>query len=177
MTKSSTQMKMSKIAASLSHGNFIAGKKMALLCFALIISLLSPLITIIMLIIPGVEWDRQIIITLSICNIMFISFFTVLVFIMVKNNKLKKKIIIWLEDAIEVRAYSRKTGENRLGIQPKATKIQVSFKVADTNIIRDSTGKVFGGCEGYLGTYTKYADRKINILYSQKHDQILILKD
>lgn len=51
----------------------------------------------------------------------------------VYHIKLKKtiEIILWVKDAIQVRAFFRNTDENRLGLQPKATKIQVKYKIND----------------------------------------------
>lgn len=169
-------MQISNIDASLSHGNFLGKKQFFVLYTAMITSLLLPLITIVMIAVQ-VKWDNQKIFALTVGNMIFLSFFAVLNFIMIKNNKLRKKIIIWLEDAIETTAYSKQMGENRLGAQPKAVKIQLKFKIDDITYRRDSTAKVFGGQKGYLGTYKKYADREISILYSKKYDEVLILKD
>lgn len=168
-------MQMVNIDASLSHGNFLDKKQLTVLYIGLFVSLLLPLLAIILLI-TQIEWDGKMIFAMVVGNIMFISFFSVLVFIKIKNNKLKRKIMIWIKDAIEVKAYSKNIGENRLGIQPKAVKIQVRFKINDMAFTRESTAKAFGGQKGYLGTYKKYADREIDILYSPKYDEVLILK-
>jgi hypothetical protein len=168
-------MQILNIEASLSQGNLVAGRKLGLLYFVLATSLFIPQITIILLF-ASVEWDIQMIFSLVTANIMSLLFFAFLVFAIVKNNEHKKKVLLWLEDAIEVNAYSKNIGENRLGIQPKAVKIQVKFKINNKVYTRESTAKVFGGWEGYLGVYKKYADKEIKILYSQKHDQVLILK-
>lgn len=167
---------ISKIDASLSQGNFITGKKAIFLYLMFVVALSFPLLSVIVLFFPS-DLDYTIIFALIGGNIMFLALFTVLVYICIKNSRLKQKIIVWLEDAIEIKAYSKKIGENRLGFQPKATKIQIVFKFADQTYVRDSAGKVFGGWQGYLGTYTKYADREIRILYSPKYDEILILRD
>jgi hypothetical protein len=124
------------------------------------------------MLITQIEWDGQQIFAIILGNLLFLSFFVILVYILVKNNKLKIRIKIWLEDAIETTAYSKQAGENRLGIQPKAIKILVKFKIGDRVIKRESTAKVFGGQKGYLGTFKKYADREINILYSPKYELI-----
>jgi hypothetical protein len=130
-----------------------------------------------MLIIPQVEWDSLTIFGMVGGDIFSFAFLAVLIFIKNDNNKRRDKIILCLEDAIETTAKSVKIGEIRLGFQPKSVKIQVRFKVNGKTYIRESTAKVFGGWEGYLGVYKKYADREICILYSQKYDEVLILKD
>lgn len=43
--------------------------------------------------------------------------------------------------------------------------------------MRESTARVYGGGEGYVGCFNKYADREVNILYSPKFDEVMILKD
>jgi len=141
--------------------------------------LLFPILSIIVFVIMIItaEWNIQIIITFILADTLSILFFALFILIKIKNNKLKEKIIIWLEDAIEVKAYSKKIGENRLGFQPKATKIQVKFKINGKSYIKDSTAKVLGSWAGYLGTFNKYADREINVLYSLKYDEVLIMKD
>jgi len=170
-------MQISNVGASLSQGKFLDKKQLYILYLGMIAFLLFPLITIIMQFIPQIEWDSQIIITMVGSDMMFLFFLSIYAFVLKKNNQLRKKIIIWLEDAIEINAYSKKIGENRLGFQPKAVKIQVTFMLNGKTYIRESTVKVFGGEKGYLGTYKKYADREIRILYSPKYDEVLILKD
>lgn len=169
-------MQISNIRASLSQGNFLDRKQFAILYSGMVALLLLPLLTVVLIIAPY-EWDGQMVDAMVGGNFMFISVYAVYISIFVKNNKLRKKIILWLEDAIETKAYSKNIGENRLGFQPKATKIEVKFKVNNKIYTRESTAKVFGGWEGYQGVFTKYADREINILYSEKYDEVLILKD
>jgi hypothetical protein len=172
-------MQISNIDASLSQGNFLCGKKLAVLLMGLFAMLLVPLISVIFFVIMIItaEWSMEIVFVLVFGDVFFLSFFAVFVFLKLKNNKLKEKITMWLEDALEVKAYSKKIGENELGFQPKGTKIQVSFKIEGKPYIKDSTAKVFGGWEGYIGTFNKYADREIDILYSPRYDEVLILKN
>lgn len=168
-------MQISNIDTTLNYGHLNTGKKQGSLYFSLVSMLLLPLLTILMLIIQ-VMWDSQMIFTMVVGDIMTLSFFAVFVYIIVKNNILKKKILLWLDDAVEIKAYSKKTDEYWLGLGI-ATKIQVKFVVADKTYIKESTAKTFGGRKGYLGCYSKYADREIRILYSPKYDEVLILKD
>ena len=139
--------------------------------------LVTILILIVPFIVPGVEFESIVIFVVVSGNILFVSLMSVAIYIKVKNDRLKKKILLWLEDAIETIAYSKKIGENRVGLPPKATKIRVRFAINGVTYKRESTAKIVGGQRGYLGTYNKYANREIRILYSPKYDEVLILKD
>ena len=170
-------MQISKIDVSLSQGQILNKTQLFLFYFGVVVFCCFPVITLIMLCIPQIEWDFEIALLISILNIGAIALLSVFIFIKVKDNKLKNKVKIWLEDAVEIKAYSKKVGENRLGLQPKAIKIQVQFSLNDIHYIRESTAKVFGGWEGYVGCFNKYANREISILYSPKYDEVLILKE
>lgn len=169
-------MGISNIEASLSQGNILSKKQFIVLHILMLVCLILPLLTIILSIIPQVEWNKALMATIILGDIIFLSFLWVLIYIKLKNNSIKKKIIKWLEDAVELKAYCRKIDENRLGIQPKAVKIQVKFKYNNKKYSRESTARIFGGQPGYLSVYKKYADRIIEILYSPKYDEVLILK-
>lgn len=51
------------------------------------------------------------------------------------------------------------------------------FKYNGEKIAKYSTAKVFGGQIGYLGTFNKYANKKVTILYSPSFDEVLILNE
>lgn len=170
-------MALSNIEASLSCGNFLSKKQLGFLYISMVICLIMPLLTLILIIIPQVEWDSKLILTMTLVNIIFLSFLGVMIYVKVKNDKIKKKIIMWLYDAVELKAYCKKVDENRLGIQPKAVKIQVKFEYNNKTYSRESTAKIFGGQQGYLSIYKKYVNKKIRILYSPKYDEVMILKE
>ncbi len=166
------------IDVSLSLGNILDKKQLCVLYLGIGISCCFPLLTLVMLCIPQVEWDIQVSVLMGLGNIFSVALLSVFVFIKCKDSRLKKQIAVWLEDAIEVKgAYSKQIDEKRLGFQPKAIKIQVKFCLDGKSYKRESTAKVFGGITGYVGCFNRYADKEINILYSQKHDEVLILKD
>jgi len=107
---------------------------------------------------------------LSICPIIFLILFT-------QNYKRRKDILLWLDDAIEVKAYSKTIGEFKPTFEIGSVRIQVIFKVNGTKYIRESKGKRMGVPEGFHQIWCQYADREINLLYSPKYDQVMILKD
>ena len=170
-------MQISNVDVSLSQGRILNKSQLFLIYFSMAVCCCFPLLTIIMLLIQQIEWDFELALLMSSLNILAIAFLAVLIYIKVKDKKLKNKIMIWLEDAVEIKAYSKKVGENRLGLQPKAIKIQVQFSLNGLNYIKESTAKVFGGWDGYVGCFNKYADREVNILYSPKYNEIMIIKN
>lgn len=172
-------MNLANIEASLSQGNFLSGKKLLVLYMSLCIMLLFPSLSIIIFIVMIVttEWSIPIFTLFIGGDVLCLLFLIMFIHIKIKNDRLKEKIILWVEDAIQVRAFSKKIDENRLGLQPKATKIQIKFKINGEMYVKESTAKVFGGWQGYLGTFNKYANREINILYSPKYDEVLLLKN
>jgi len=166
-------MQLSNIDASLSHGLFVAGKKMSFLCFATSLLLLLPLLTIIMLIIPGIEWERKMIIALVMGNLLFISLFILIINLIAGYKKLEKKVVLWLEDAIRLRALTMRLDKVSLAYKP--FQIQVNFEFDGRMYQRVSApGNVI---KGYHKIFSRYGDREINILYSPKYDEVLIIKD
>lgn len=161
---------------SLSQGNILDKKQRLVGYLGIATVCLFPVLTVVLLLIPQVEWDFSLAVLMGICDVAAVAFISLMAFIIVKNKKLCAKIAPWLENAVEIKAYSKKIGENRLGIQPKATKIQVRFNYNGVVYKRESTAKVFGGQEGYVGCFNKYADREVDVLYSFEYNEVLILK-
>lgn len=96
------------------------------------------------------------------------------VYFLIKNNLLKRKMRIWMEDAVELYAYSEEISRFWMPMHPTATKIRVKFQWEGRNYVRTSGN---GKRKAYQKVFTKYANRYIRILYSPKYDQIMILKD
>ena len=165
------------IVASLSQGNILSKKQSTILYIGILSCLFIPIITVVLLAIPQVIWDISMALTMTLANFMFISFLCVLVYVKIKNDNTKKKISIWLKDAVKLPAYSMLIGENRLGFQPKAAKIQVQFNFQNKKHYKESTAKVYGGQQGYLGTFSKFVNKNILILYSPKYDEVLIINE
>ncbi len=168
-------MKITDIDVSLSHGQLFH-KQLILVYFGMVVCCLFPILTIIMIALQ-MEWTAEIVSTMALCNILGFAFLALLIYIKIKNDRLKNKIKLWLDDAVTLKAYSQKIDEHKLGIQPKATKIQVTFTFDNNHYKRQSTYKVFGGYEGCVGCFNKYADKEVDILYSPKYDEVMILKD
>lgn len=99
--------------------------------------------------------------------------------VIVKNEKQRREIALWLEDAIEVDAHTRSLGVWQPTGPFPAEKIQVTFDLEGNRYVRESTNdQTWNGMpKGYHRCWAAYSDRKIKILYSVKYDQVMILKD
>lgn len=168
-------MNITDIGASLSLGAVLSKRQLLIVYISMALCLVLPLITVILLVIPEVVWDGALIATMTLADIIMLSFLGVLIYVTVKNSAIRKKIIVWMADAVPLKAYCREIDRDRPGFQPAAVKIQVKFKYNNKKYTRISTAKVFGGLKGYLGTYKKYADKDINILFSPEYDEVMIL--
>ena len=96
-----------------------------------------------------------------------------------RNERSRKEILLWLDDAVELEAYSTRIADLDSGVS-KTTRIQVDFDFNGERLSRVSEGRMLGdktSPDGYHAIWTDYADRKIRILYSPKYDQIIVLKD
>lgn len=169
--------KISDIDVSLSQGQLYSTKHFIVLWFAFISSSLLIIVGIVSLVLSCIEWDSEILIGGILCILIGIGFLIVVSYCLMKDKKIKRQAVIWLEDAIELKAHSHKIDEHRLGFQPKATKIQIDFILNNNHYKIESTCKVFGCYEGCVGCFNKYADRDVNILYSPKYNEVFIIKD
>lgn len=94
---------------------------------------------------------------------------------LIKDKRLKNKILPSLDDAIKLVAYSKTISNRKFGLQPKYYRIEESFTIAGKKCI-DVSGSE-NGAKSYHKIFKSYHDREIEILYSPKFDQVLILKD
>lgn len=103
-------------------------------------------------------------------------------FVIYKNNKLKKHILLCLNDAVMLQATTRVLDSFRTYGHPVAeTKLLVEFFYDGKIIRRESGDKTkkdhWYKRNGYFKILSKYANRTVNILYSPSNDSVFILKD
>lgn len=97
-----------------------------------------------------------------------------------RNEKIRKDILFWVEDAVELNAYCRNLGvKHWLGIP--LNKIQVEFECDGIQHVCGTENERRGVLDwgrpvGYYSGVSKYTDKEVKILYSPKYDQVLILK-
>lgn len=116
------------------------------------------------------------------CGFFFFGVPLLFLFIFLKNEKIKKQILKWSDDAIEVYAHSKCVGEQDdprpfvFGVQ--YAKIQVTFELDGKHYTKMSgkTGRL-GTDDGFSRLWLKYRDRAIRIMYSRKYDQVIVLND
>lgn len=116
--------------------------------------------------------------------IMFIIIFSILPIVLtifvIKNEKMRKKVYLWMEDAVLVNAFAKGIGLKKQLLIIPSVKLQVNFKIDGISYSKESRSNHYETKdfeEGYYYIWSKYADKEIRILYSQKYDQVMILKD
>ena len=163
-----------KIATTLEFGAIYTG---FFLGFLYCIFLMAIALTCFMLVL-SITKDSQLFLAFSICVIITICL-SLVIYI---NHKNCKKVKEWLKDSIKLKAYCKTLDKSTTfsGVLPlKTTKVLVSFSYNEQTITKESGNKEKGNFSltGYSVLLKKYADREIDILYSPKYDQIMILKD
>ena len=168
-------MNLSNIDFALSLGQLIWKPQLRPIIVIFLIALLFPIITVAMICTP-VVWTTEIIICISFADILSLMLISIVLFLVIRDKANKKKISIWLQDAVMLKAYSRKIDEINKLFLPKGILIEVSFELNGIPHTKESSAKVFGGKKAYY-SISKYADRQINIMYSPNFDEVMILKD
>lgn len=84
-------------------------------------------ITVLLIAIPEVVWDFELALAMGIYDIGAVAFMSLLIVIKIQKDKLSKEVMLWLEDAIEIKACSQKVGENRPGFQQKGKKSSIIY--------------------------------------------------
>lgn len=169
-------MKLNDVDVSLSLGQIFWKKQWLALSFFIMVAFIFPILTIFLCMLP-ILWDELMIFGIICANIFSILMLSFALYLIVGNHKKKKKIKIWLNDAVKLKAYSQNISEYNSVFNIKGIIIRVIFQFNGKRYIKESTVKNEMGNKAYLVTYKKYADRDIDILYSPKYDEVMILKD
>lgn len=116
----------------------------------------------------------------AILGCLFISVFptSILGLLIYKNEKNKKEIELWLNDAVELTAYVRQLGVIQSGLAG-LYKIQVEFEYEGQHYKYESRGKQLSASKftyGYHNVWKDYVDRNIDILYSPRYKEVVLLK-
>ena len=97
-------------------------------------------------------------------------------YLIVRNARMRKHILQWLEDAAELSADAKVIDVQRISLLFPRAKVQVSFVLEGRKMTRES-GKQGKIGSGYQSFWMRYDKRPVRILYSARYDQVMILKD
>lgn len=188
MKKLKQHKDVSNIAVSLTRGKFNGeSRKKIIIPYIILIIMCAALaiIDIVMSIIRYVNND-----TISISSFLsglflFPSIAAILplvLFILIhRNEKIRRDIYVWLDDAVELNAYCRNIGVKE-SMFIKLIKLQVEFEFDGKNYVRTTENEKrgildYGSPVGYFSGVSKYANKEVKILYSPKYDEVMILKN
>ncbi len=164
------------IDSSLQYGKILSKRKFIIILICLGILFLVPLISLCVLItcFCGVmTLDNDIKLSLIFLNIVFCIFIIITIYIVLYYKKLYKNIALWLNDAVKIKAFVRRMDE--IGLNYKPFQVEFSFEINGKEYKRLSA---YGGLiVGLNKRYIKYHNKTVNILYSPKYDQVMLLKE
>lgn len=175
---------LNKIDASLKHGQFFTGGLLIFFYSFIGFCCIMPISTVVFLFLVyyGKEaFDENTTITFICSNIGCFFIICGLIYVLYRNNKLKRNILLWLEDAVELTAKTTTIDRFRtLGHPIAETTLQVEFCIDHHKKVMTSIDETkknhWYKTNGSYKVLTKYADQTIKILYSPKFEQVLILK-
>ena len=176
---------LKSVHASLRYGQYFNGFWLAVFYFLIVMGvgmiLLSIVVSILMSL--GLEkYDNDSVVILIATSVIGAFGIIVALCFLIKNGRLKKHILLCLNDAVMLQATTRVLDSFRTYGHPVAeTKLMVEFFYDGKIIRRESGDKTkkdhWYKRNGYFKILSKYANRTVNILYSPSHDSVFILKD
>ena len=95
------------------------------------------------------------------------------VYILKKNKKRNIEITEWLKDAVELKAEINRLDLTNANYQPYQIEVVLKYKGKE---IRKISNKANHLTEGAHKIFAKYHNKKVNVLYSEKYDEILLIK-
>ena len=110
------------------------------------------------------------------CLIAFLGLPLIWLVIVIKNEKRYNEIDRWVEDAIQLESYVSKI-DIKYWYGMQLIKICVSFNIGGIEYKRYSERADGARPKGYYPYLLNFADKHIQILYSPKYDEVMILKE
>ena len=177
MKNSQTKIDLKRIAATLKYGQFDGTtRKFFIVMYVVLILLIAGTIVGISFLIKNIidsQENENSIIWYVAGGVMVIALIGLLVYLAMRNERARKEIYLWLDDAVELKAYLRKTGE----YQPETFseyvyKIKIEFKYNGKRY------SYFSRCngDGYSHYWLYFLDQQVDILYSPKYEEVMILR-
>ena len=185
MTDEEKKRYLHQIAATLKYGRFWEAKrKLYIILFAVFTALMITFSAIVVYYL-GIEQveplENPIHLILAIIGLSLAFILPPVIFLVVilKNEKARKNILLWLDDAIETDAHSYLYSTTNAGRGlNELYKIKIKFKIDGKHIsCLSKDHPVDGGITmGYSLFWRKYVDKGLRILYSPKYEEVMILK-
>lgn len=189
MANEEQKFDMKRIAGTLKHGNFDGSKRKYLIAASIaatviFVGVIGIVLTI--LILEMIEKGDSVGVYAGVLSgviVIAILFSTLLWILVIRNEKRRKEIMLWLDDAVELQGYVRELAhiDGYLELPPfrikTAIKVRVEFKYDGKKLYCDSREKILGGeGDGYSNIWAYYVGKKVDILYSPKYDEVIMLK-
>lgn len=181
MIESKIDIKPTDIDATLTDGQIFSGKGWTAVLIATFvlagIGLICVLVMVIGIPLTMGGYDDESIATIIGVGVSCSLCFIVTIILRIWMSKWIKVVSQWLEDAVILKAQSKKIDSAFAYRSPTffaiATAIQVTFFYDGHRYVRQSEYK---GEQRRLKVYTKYADKEITIAYSPKYDRVMLIK-
>ena len=157
-------MDLSKISGTLEKGRFYSGGVLKFLYFSTIMcALIVPLTILAGIANIKTEGITNVVLIISLAFVLFGGVTAIFLYIIKKNNKLKKEIQIYLQDAILLEAQTEDIGSPSISRRfYNGTKIRIAFRYEGKTIIKESGNpeRAWRVNNGYDKVFWKYVNRK-----------------
>lgn len=170
-------MKKRRIVATLAYGKIFSPMIMTMF----IVMLFCGVMLIPLLIVFAILRNEYLLLLGLLLSVLciFLS-----VYAIVHHIRIKREINLWKQDAVLLMAKSKiieeKTVYDRGIPQGKEAKVSVKFQYNENKLKHVSGEKIkkdiFHSYKGFDSIFLKYGDCEIDILYSPRFDQVMILK-
>lgn len=169
------KMSNANIKAVLSYGKVFTGKERIFLNFIFYflggVHILSVSIIILLLIIERQSIEDMLYGLITLYLFSMIVFMVSLV-LFVRNNKVIKKINLYLTDAVFVSAKITRCDMEELSFKPYQVKVYFKFNDIKKIMVSNPGNPI----TGYNKIFSKYDGKVIDVLYSNSYNQILFVK-
>ena len=169
-------MKKDKIVATLTYGK-VYSKGVLILILTTLLMLIIMIPLTIYCAIDSSEYEVLLCLVMPIIGFIGLPY---LIYFWVKTDKSIKQ---WKKDAVKLWAVTKELDSiTNTFLRVRKIKIKVQFEYNDKKItqvsgeLNDIRESIFYMQPGYDAVFQKYANKRIEILYSQQYKQVMILK-
>ncbi len=166
-----------KVAASLEEGKLVYGITKAVLMFSSILLAFAILTDIgiwVMVLMGNFTMAAYMMEALIFANLIcaLVSMFSI--YLLIKDNKQKKEIAVWLEDAVIINHAVLKRNFQSSG-NPNRIEVKFSYNGAEYSFCSEEGTRIKGYSKFYIW-YCKRVNGKAKILYSPTYNKVMLLK-